>query len=185
MTKKKTRGEERAAWLRQRSTTRTKRRKCDRCGKVGYYAPHQRACQQLIGLLGAYRCPGTLASLARRPKRTLQEGIAVMMTEPDVPTHGSRLRAAAQRKVAAATLVAERWQVRFNKQLAHVRRYGSPKWALRLATSAREANRWSKKAQYYAKRVEMTDAQLEADAERVRRAFARKPGRGMRLAGSV
>lgn len=78
---KRTRVEHRAAYLRKKSPERTRRRICDRCHKVGYYKPGTKACQQLIGLLGTYRCPGKLHVMARKPKHTVKEALQLMSIE--------------------------------------------------------------------------------------------------------
>lgn len=182
---KKTRVERRAAWLRQRGGTRTKRRKCVRCGKVGYYAPYETACQQLIGMLGAYRCPGKLAAIPRKPTRTLKEGIVAMLTEPDQPSRYDAARAEARKRMEDA---GRRWldaKVRFNRYVSNLRRFGTKKWALKCATAAQDANKWSRKALYYEKLAQMTDAQLDAEVAHARRSFAPRPKRGIKIGGDV
>lgn len=171
-----TKAESRAKWLRTKSPTRTKRRQCGRCGKIGYYAPGWKGCLQLVGLLGTYRCPGWLRAVQRKPKRTLQEGIKAMLAEPDAPgpSRADDLRRKAAQNMEHAAKRAADWQVRFNKNVGHLRRYGTKRWALRCAAAATEANKWARKVAYYQKRTEMTDAELAAEIERLLRALERK-----------
>ncbi len=184
-TPKKTRVDRRAAYLRVKSPSRPKRRKCDRCGKVGYYAVGATACQQLIGLLGTYRCPGKLAVIPRKPK-PVKEALAEMAVEAaSEDTRAMKLRSVIDRKRQHALTQTWSWQKRFNDRVGYVRRYGTPKWALKLADAARELNAWAKKVERYEARLRLTDDQLVADADKKRQAFTRKAKRGIKIGGVV
>jgi hypothetical protein len=69
MKRKRTKVERRAALLR-RKVGGSVLKACGKCGAKGYYLSKERACQALVGLLGTYRCSGTV-SRVKRTRRTV------------------------------------------------------------------------------------------------------------------
>lgn len=180
---KKTRTERRAAWLRKKSPERQNRRRCRSCGRIGYYADGAKVCQQLVGMLGAYRCPGLLEVIAPAPK---PEPPQVEAEQQVVIDANAARRQAAQAKLDNAKRHIDTCNRDWNRLVGHLRRYATTKCALRLAEKTRQLKQWEAKVRFYSKRAAMSDAEIDAERERFLRNLSARPSkRGIKIGGAV
>lgn len=107
----------------KRHPLRSVRKRCTKCGSVGYYRQGTRRCRMRKFGAGSYCCYDVLVTVRKpRPKA--------------VPHAGDRFRHRAVRQVRLARQTLRRWQSRLKRdqKLVH-------KWELRMA-------QWERKAQY-------------------------------------
>jgi hypothetical protein len=113
----------------KRHLRRPTRKRCQKCGQVGYYNNGTRRCRMRTFGSGSYCCWGTLTPL-RTPR----------LKSP--PPAGVRFRQRAARQLTRARQTLRRWEARQRRaeKLAH-------KWTLRVA-------QWERKSQYTDEQVE-------------------------------
>lgn len=140
----------------KKSTKRTVRKVCARCGEKGWYRERETKCKRRRFGRGSYCCWGELTRVRRRTPDAdvLRDANGTprplgyyLNEEAQLELQvqrGGKVRADAERKLAhARRMVAEK-----TKQMK------------RLVTSLRM---WERRATYYAKRATVSDAEVEAE----------------------
>lgn len=138
---------------RMRSNARAVRKRCAKCGSVGYYRKGTRRCRMRKFGAGSYRCWGNLV-LLRQPRKKAAVSPA------------DRFRKRAGRQLTSARKTLRTWERRQRRaeKLVH-------KWTLRVA-------QWEKKAQFTDDQVETLRerAAHAAHIQKVRRRLLKAAG---------
>jgi len=136
-----------------RSKQRSVRKRCGKCGSVGYYRTGTRRCRMRKFGAGSYCCWGDLVPL-RQPRKKA------------TVSHGDRFRKRAVRELTSARKTLRTWERRQRRaeKLVH-------KWTLRVA-------QWEKKAQFTDDQVETLRerAAHAAHIQKVRRRLLKAAG---------
>lgn len=137
----------------KRHAKRPARKRCAKCGAVGYYRNGTRRCRMRKFGAGSYCCWGELTPL-RKPKA------------PKVVHAGDRFRERATRQAKAARKSLAKWQrkARLAEKLVH-------KWELRVAAAERKAQLTDDQVEQIADRMRHA-----ATVQQVRRRIAKAAG---------
>ena len=149
----------------KRSSLRTARKRCEKCGKFGWFKPRETRCKRLErNLFGksGYWCYGALTRVQKKPRTPLVPippgvGLGYVLNEEYQAqlglacVHGIRQRGKAERQRTQAQKIIARYQTRIK----------------RLQTAVRS---WQKKAKRAERRLQMTDEQYLAELQGLRKA---------------
>lgn len=107
----------------QQTSPSQRRKRCGKCGSVGWYRPRERRCK-FTKVPGGYACWGPLTAIRRRKKPL------VPTESPTLASRGATYRAAAARQLASHERAAKalrtrikRLQTALRKRDAQVRRW--------------------------------------------------------------
>ena len=141
----------------QKGPGRGTRRRCAKCGRVGYYEKGAKKCRLLAFGRGSYACWGNLKPISTRaptgPRTTtagdeLREMIAQAATlDPRIADAGERIRADARAKLAKA-------QARVTEIARDVKRL------------SQLLDKYVKAANYHARRASLTNEDVQAERAR-------------------
>lgn len=149
--------------LRRKTPVRPIRKRCRVCKRVGYYGDRAAVCYFTRGLLGSYCCGGRLDVVV--PLKKKREEVPV--------SEGERVRAEAVKKRDHAQRLAE---ARRREVMLAVKK------ADRLSKAMR---RWEAKASYYARRANVTDAEITVERERRKQRPEKKIRRVLKMGGEL
>jgi hypothetical protein len=148
---------------RNRAMGRTLRKRCAKCGRVGWYSGRQRRCRRWAFGRGSYSCYGDLMTTKRRRREgpteadALRDAIAAAsMIDPETAEAAERIRAVARRKLAHA-------ERKLKEAVSDLKR-----------TTTR-LGQWQARAARYAKRSAVSNADVKAERDRRRQKGVASP----------